>query len=165
MQNLNPALSDAIVQQEFLQAESPDQARQAVLKNAFYDVDVIKVSVEDDITGEALAAIVDEARRQGLKVAAHAITEGSIQTAIDAGVASIEHGNEVTTDQLRMMRDKGMFFDFTPTVGDGLWSRIHETKTRGEATAGDPVADIGELQRVRFVMKGGQVVRNEILPH
>jgi imidazolonepropionase-like amidohydrolase len=30
------------------------------------------------------------------------------------------------------------------------------------AVAGDPMADIGELERVRFVMKGGQVVRNEV---
>src|SRR5262249_42133382 len=30
------------------------------------------------------------------------------------------------------------------------------------AVAGDPVADITELERVRFVMKGGQVVRNDL---
>jgi imidazolonepropionase-like amidohydrolase len=30
------------------------------------------------------------------------------------------------------------------------------------AVAGDPIADIGELERVRFVMKDGQVVKNEI---
>jgi imidazolonepropionase-like amidohydrolase len=30
------------------------------------------------------------------------------------------------------------------------------------AVAGDPVADIGELERVRFVMKSGQVVRNAL---
>jgi imidazolonepropionase-like amidohydrolase len=30
------------------------------------------------------------------------------------------------------------------------------------ATAGDPLRDVTELERVRFVMKGGQVVRNEL---
>ena len=33
------------------------------------------------------------------------------------------------------------------------------------AVSGDPVADTGELERVRFVMKGGQVVRNDLVPH
>jgi imidazolonepropionase-like amidohydrolase len=30
------------------------------------------------------------------------------------------------------------------------------------AVSGDPVADIRELERVRFVMKGGDVIRNEL---
>jgi imidazolonepropionase-like amidohydrolase len=29
------------------------------------------------------------------------------------------------------------------------------------AVSGDPIADIHELERVRFVMKGGQVIRND----
>jgi len=30
------------------------------------------------------------------------------------------------------------------------------------AVAGDPLADISELERVKFVMKGGEVVKNEV---
>ena len=126
VQNLNPALAKAILQQEFLEPASPDQARQAVLDNGFYGVDVIKVSIEDDFTPAIVAALVEQAHRQQLRVAAHAVGTISIQMAIDAGVDSIEHGNEVTDEQLKQMRDKGMFFDFTPTAYGDFFTQIFE---------------------------------------
>ena len=125
-QNLNPALANAILQQEFLQFDGEDGARQAVKDDLFYDVDVIKVTIEDDTSVAEMKAIVEEAHRQNVKVAVHAVTHGSIQTAIDGGADSIEHGNEVTDEQLKQMRDKGMFFDFTPTSYGDFFSRIFE---------------------------------------
>jgi len=262
LQDLNPALAEAILQQEFLRVEGADGARQAVRENLLYDVNVIKVAVEDNVTVAEMSAIVEEAHSQHIKVAVHAATEVSIQTAIDAGADSIEHGNQVTEEQLKQMRAKGIFLDITPIWYGGFWSKIHEPivessatranqaegdnksrqrgvelvqrvlksgvkfavgsdmcwfypgKTRGQATAtifpimhsigmptleilravttsaaemlgwqdrvgtveagkfadlvavaGDPIADISELERVRFVMKGGQVVRNDFASH
>lgn len=259
VQNLNPALADSILQQEFLLIEGVDRARQAVRQNEFQDVDVIKVTADVNLTVPELAAVVEEAHRQHLKVAVHAIETTSIQTAIDAGADSIEHGNEATDEQLKLMREKGIFFDLTPTFYGGGYLKIAEPmivippatraerarsaerrkqeydqlvqrvsksgvkfstgsdmcwfypgKTRGQAStatfvnlrsagmppldvsrsitvnaaemlgwqdrvgtiepgkfadlvavAEDPIADITELERVRFVMKGGEVIRND----
>src|SRR5260370_10238239 len=126
VQNLNPALANAILQQEFLGFNGADSARQAVKEDLFYDVDVIKFTVENDTSVTEMKAIVEEAHRQNVKVAVHAATQGSIQTAIDGGADSIEHGNEVTDEQLKQMRDKGMFFDFTPTSYGDFFTRIFE---------------------------------------
>jgi imidazolonepropionase-like amidohydrolase len=100
MRSLNPGLAEAIVQQEFLTVDSLDRAGQAVRTNLFYNVDLIKIAIEDDITQAEATAIVDEVHRQHLKVAIHAMTTTSIQMAIDAGADSIEHGNYVTDEQL-----------------------------------------------------------------
>src|SRR5437868_124452 len=69
VQNLNPALSHAIVEQEFLLVDSSDRAREAVLQNVFYNVDLIKVSVDGDISVPELIAVVEQAHRQHLKIA------------------------------------------------------------------------------------------------
>src|SRR5712675_975105 len=124
VQNLNPALAQQIVQQEFLPIADPGQARQAVRENMFYNVDVIKVSIEDGLTPAEVSAIVDEAHRQHVKVAVHAFTPPNIQMAIDAGADSIEHGNGVTDEQLKQMREKGTFLDLTPTWYDGFFTKI-----------------------------------------
>jgi imidazolonepropionase-like amidohydrolase len=260
LQGLNPAVAQTIMQQEFLPIASPDGARDAVLQNAFYNVDVIKITVGEDISVPELTAVVEEAHREHYKVAVHAFDAASIQTAIEAGADSIEHGNKVTDEQLKQMRDKGIFLDLTPTWYGSFFMKITEPsivmspafhssnagsdarvkkqfddlvprvlksgvkfaagsdmcwfypgKTRGQASAatfvnlrdagmppldviravtinaaemlgwqdrigriepgkfadlvavaGDPIADISELERVRFVMKGGQVVRDDL---
>jgi imidazolonepropionase-like amidohydrolase len=115
IQSLNSAVAEPILRQEFLRISGLDQARGAVRTNTFYNVDVIKVTLEDDFTQAEMSAIVDEAHRQHLRVAVHATTATSIQTAIDAGADSTEHGNGVTDEQLKTMHDKGIFLDLTPT--------------------------------------------------
>jgi imidazolonepropionase-like amidohydrolase len=126
LQSLNPALSDAILNQEFLFIDGVDRAREAVRRNEFQNVDVIKVTADENLTVPELAAVIEEAHRNHLKVAVHAVDKTSIQTAIEAGADSIEHGNEVTDEQLKLMRDKGMFFDFTPTSYGAFFTKIFE---------------------------------------
>ncbi len=126
VQNLNPALADAIIQQEFLLIDGIDRARQAVRQNEFQNVDVIKVSADENLTVPELRAVAEEAHRQHLKLAVHAIDATSIQTAIDGGADSIEHGNEITDAHLKHMHDKNIFLDLTPTFYGGLSLKIDD---------------------------------------
>ena len=126
LQSLNPALADAILQQEFLFIDGVDLARAAVRQNAFQNVDVIKVTADENLTRPELAAVVEEAHRQHLKVAVHAADATSIQTAIEAGADSIEHGDQATSEQLKQMRDKGIFLDLTPTSYGVFFQKVSE---------------------------------------
>ena len=84
-----------------------ENCRQAVREMIGHGADWIKVycdrsyyidtdggiSSKPNFTLDELNAIVDEAHRQGVKVAAHAIGRNGIKNALDAGVNSIEHGD------------------------------------------------------------------------
>ena len=106
--------------------DGADRAREAVRQNAFQNVDVIKVSADENLTVPELASVVEEAHREHLKVAVHASDTTSIQTAIDAGADSIEHGNSATDEQLKKMREKGIFLVLTPTFYGGFFLKITE---------------------------------------
>jgi imidazolonepropionase-like amidohydrolase len=126
VQNLNPVLSDAILEQEFLLIDGADKAREAVRRNEFVAVDLIKVTADENLTVPELTSVTEEAHRAHLKVAVHATDKVSIQTAIDSRADSIEHGNEVTDAQLKQMRDKGIFLCLTPTSYGDFFTRIFD---------------------------------------
>lgn len=67
------------------------------------------------IMTRSLRVVVEEAHRQGRKVAAHATTPEGIKNALAAGVDSIQHGLGVDRQGLEMMREKAVFL--VPTVG------------------------------------------------
>ena len=70
--------------------------------------------------------------------------------AIDAGVDSIEHGNEVTDEQLKQMRDKGMFFDFTPTAYGDFFTQIFEETIAMSLRLRPERLDADERHRQRY---------------
>ncbi|MHB8072780.1 amidohydrolase family protein [Desulfosporosinus fructosivorans] len=65
-------------------------------------------------TVEDLTKLVESAHGRGIPVMAHASGEEGISVAIAAGVDSIEHGYYMTTEQLELMREKGIAW--VPTV-------------------------------------------------
>ncbi len=123
---LQNAVSRQILEQEFLPVSGPDEARRAVRENFANGADLIKIVVDAGagptgqfryLAPEDAKAVVEDAHRLGLKVAAHATSKVAIQTAIDAGVDSVEHGDEATDEELRQMKEKGIFL-----VATDLWS-------------------------------------------
>jgi imidazolonepropionase-like amidohydrolase len=69
---------------------------------------------------EELAAIVDEAHRAGIRVAAHAHGDAAIRACIRAGVDCIEHGSLASDDTIQMMIDHGTFLVPTSYLSEGL---------------------------------------------
>src|SRR5437764_11934221 len=69
---------------------------------------------------EELRAIVDEAHRRGLKVAAHAHGDDGIRAAVEAGIDCIEHGSLASEETLRLMIERGTFLVATTYLADGM---------------------------------------------
>ena len=142
------------------EANSPWEVRQRVRQLANQGVDLIKILATgavlthgsnpgaEEFTPEELAAAVDEARKFGLRVAAHAHGAQGIKNAIRAGVASIEHGTLLDDEGIALMKQHGTYlvadiYDEEYIQGEG--------KRRGE-----PLdflqhdANLGEAQRQNF---------------
>jgi len=258
---LRHEVARGIIDLEFLTVSGVEDGRRAVREAQFHGADLVKIVM--DVPPRSLAvdearAIVAEAHRAGLKVAAHATTASAIAAAVEAGVDSVEHGDEATDEVLAVMARKGIALVVTAwrgesmreiyakalflndqdraevegfiaawtagnralvararkagvriAAGSDMWFRYPE-KTRGQATViafeglqeaglmpaevlraatveaarvmgwedrvgalqagrfadliavdGDPLAAISALHGVRFVMKGGVVVRRD----
>jgi imidazolonepropionase-like amidohydrolase len=256
-------IARAAVAQDYIGVSTPDDARRAVGEILANGADFIKLVVDEEnrrLSPEVLKAAVEEAHRAKVKVAAHATGEEAIRDAVEAGVDSIEHGDDADDATLQAMHARGTFlvatvlfsterflelrstrlnvsdaeragiaayFDGNAKKLTGLLARATKAgvkiaagsdmwflwpgRTRGEATLlelvglgerglspaaalraatidaaellgwqdrvgsiepgkladivaleGDPLADLASLQRIGFVMKGGEVIRNEV---
>jgi imidazolonepropionase-like amidohydrolase len=69
---------------------------------------------------EELKAMVDEAARHGVRVAAHAHGTDGIKAAVRAGVASIEHGSMLDDEAIAMMKERGTYLVPTSYLVDRI---------------------------------------------
>jgi imidazolonepropionase-like amidohydrolase len=77
-----------------------------------------KFSTIYQYTEAELAAAVEEAARVGRRVAVHATGEPGTLFAAQAGVASIDHANQLSDETMRLMREKQIFAVPTFTIFD-----------------------------------------------
>ena len=73
-------------------------------------------------TAEELKLAVEVAGSSGRSVTVHSSTAEGMRRAIEAGVASIEHGDNGTPDVFRSMAQKGIYLCPTVAAGDAILS-------------------------------------------
>ena len=71
-----------------------------------------------EFTFDEMRAIVEVADTWNTYVAAHIFTDRATQTALEAGVKSIEHGFLMSEETLQMMKDKGAWLSIQPLLND-----------------------------------------------
>jgi imidazolonepropionase-like amidohydrolase len=121
-----------------------DNIRHAVREEVKYGADWIKYYsdrkyyVKDgalhswvNFTDEEAKALVDESHRLGRKVAAHAMGREGIESALRAGVDTIEHGDGLDDELLAIMVKKGVYW--CPTLYVGVYV------AQGRSDAGSPI--------------------------
>jgi imidazolonepropionase-like amidohydrolase len=97
---------------EYIDADTPDEIKKAVRQNIYHGATVIKMVTGDNgFYDEAdIKAAVDEAKKYGLKVTVHVRSDAQTANAVIlGGAAAIEHGFDLSNEQLQLMKDKGTF--------------------------------------------------------
>lgn len=96
---------------------TPDEIRAYVRKQKEAGADLIKIYASGGmlqgrmtLSQEQLNAACDEAKKQGLRTLVHAYRD-AVRAATLAGCRQIEHGLGATDDDLKLMAEKGTYFD------------------------------------------------------
>jgi imidazolonepropionase-like amidohydrolase len=129
-QNLAPGIMPLSVEEGI--ANGVPEVRKAVRYQIKHGAGQIKISATGGVmshstapgaqqySDEELEAIVDEAHRAGISVAAHGIGDQGIRACVRAGVDCIEHGFLASDETLEMMAEHGTFLVSTTFLADSL---------------------------------------------
>ncbi len=150
-----------------LKCDGADDCRKAVRFQVEKGVDWIKVYADrsyyrtpdggwaatPNFTPEEMKAIVDEAHRLRRRAAAHSMTPTGHHIALGAGIDSIEHGDALDDESIRLMVEKKVPYCPTITVADfvkgprsktnPIWNELWESSERSfrkAYAAGVPIA-------------------------
>jgi len=132
-------------------ADGPEKLLRAVRYQIKHGARVIKLAATAGVLGfeatydaqqfseEEMRTVVDEARRNRLKVMAHAHGLAGTLAALHAGVASIEHGSQLDDEAIRLMKAGGVYLVPTAYINSGggkdLASAPPAIRAKSEAAA------------------------------
>ncbi len=110
----------------------PDDARAKVNRLADKGVNLIKLLCMPDMTQEEANAVVDQAHKRGLIVAAHGRTDDEVRKCLTAGVDDFQHlaPNAIFPDDIVEMIRKRVatrILYWTPTIGPGCLQAFLDT--------------------------------------
>ena len=148
-------------------ANGSDEVRAAVRYQVKYGAGVIKacatggVLSEGDAVGatqytmEEMRAMVQEAAKLERKVAAHAHGAEGIRIAVEAGVASIEHGSFLDEEGARMMKDRGTWLVPTLYAGEAVEQAAESGILTGFRAEKATLAAAAMRKAIRLAVKTG----------
>ena len=146
-------------------ADGVDEVRKAVRYQVKYGADVIKICAtggvlsEGDAVGatqytlEEMKAVVDEAKKLGRKVAAHAHGTEGILLAVQAGVSSIEHGSFLDARGAQLMHERGTFLVPTISAGEMVENAAKSGRLKGLRAQKALAAADGMRNAVKLAVK------------
>jgi imidazolonepropionase-like amidohydrolase len=158
-------------------ANGPDECIRAVREQIKYGAKSIKcvatagvLSFEDSVgaqqlTDAELRAIVEEAARHGVKVAAHAHGPEGIMAAVRAGVASIEHGSMLTDEILDAMIERGTYLVPTAYLRERIDMQHLPGKLRAKAEWIFPRAESSLVKAIARGVKIAYGTDAAVFPH
>ncbi|MGW8179389.1 MAG: amidohydrolase family protein, partial [bacterium] len=114
---------------------------------------------------EELKAVVDEAARHGLKVAAHAHGTEGIKAATRAGVASIEHGSMLDDEAIRLMKEQGTYLVPTTYVSEAIDLSILPPQLKEKAEYVMPLAQKSLEDAIKAEVKIAFGTDAAVYPH
>jgi imidazolonepropionase-like amidohydrolase len=104
--HLQPEKKD-LATPEYLFADTRDEMRKAIRQNIHFGAKFIKIVVDDQkyiYSADDIRFLIAEAHAAGVKLAAHCWTHAGAHNAAEAGVDSIEHGFQMTDEDLQLAK-------------------------------------------------------------